>query len=472
MSGTSSQGITQRLGQGVANWSERWIPSPFIFAIVLTAIAYVTAIVLTPDGPLENIINWYDGFWALLDFAMQMVLVLVTGYVIADSKQVSGFLARIAAWPDTGAQAAAYVAAVAMVAGYFHWGVGLIVGAIFAIFVARSGYERGMTFHYPLLCAAGYTSQAIWHVGPSTSAGLLSATEGHVFEDVIGVVPLSESVFTPYAFGLALMVFVSVIVVMYVLAPEEGNATGIEEYAPELLKETEDALDQEGDQPEAATDGGTDAKQPADRLNQSRLIAYFIGAGMMVYIVYHFATAGLGEALDLNVFNFLFIAIGLFLYGTPEAYMGAIREATESAAGIILQFPFYAGIMGIIENSGLSDLIAEGMLAVATPETFPILAWLLGGIMNFFVPSGGGEWGIIGGIVGESANEVGVPAGQAIIAYGAGDMWTNMFQPFWAIPLLGLTKVDARDILGYTLLLMIALGPVIAIGLYFLPYQL
>ena len=439
MSASGSQGGLQRLGQGVANWSERWVPSPFIFAIVLTVIAYMAAIVLTPDGPLANVVNWYDGFWELLEFAMQMVLVLVTGYAVADSKQVSGLLNRIASLPDTGPQAAALVAAVAMLAGYFHWGVGLIIGAIFAVFVARAGYQRGKTFHYPLLCAAGYTSQVIWHVGPSTSAGLLSATEGHVFEDVIGVVPL-----------------------LYFLAPSQEHSVGIEEYAPELLN------DDEREKREVATDGGE--RFPSERLNDSRLIAYVVATGMMVYLGQHFATAGLGEALDLNVFNFLFIALGLFLYGTPTAYMGAIRDATESSAGIILQFPFYAGILGIVENSGLSDLVSELLLDLATPATFPVLAWLLGGIMNFFAPSGGGEWAIIGGIIGETAVELGVEPGQAIIAYGTGDMWTNMFQPFWAIPLLGITKVKARDILGYTLIIMIVLTPVFALGLYFLPY--
>ncbi len=470
MSASSPQGSLQRLGQSVANWSERWVPSPFIFAIGLTLIAYVAALAFTADGPLENVVNWYDGFWTLLEFAMQMVLILVTGYAVADSKQVSSLLDRIASLPDNGSQAAALVAAVAMAAGYFHWGVGLIVGAIFAVFVARAGLERGMTFHYPLLCAAGYTSQVIWHVGPSTSAGLLSATEGHVFEDVIGVVPLSESVFTVYAFGLAVMIFLTVVPLVYFLAPEEDHAVGIEEYAPELLDEPEPDRRAATDEDRRSDGGVTVARTPSERLNESRLIAYLVGTGMFVYVVQHFATAGIGEALDLNVFNFTFIAAGLFLYGTPTAYMGAIRNATESAAGIILQFPFYAGILGIIANSGLSDLIAALLLDIATPATFPVVAWILGGIMNIFVPSGGGEWGIIGGIIGGTAVELGVPPGQAIIAYGAGDMWTNMFQPFWAIPLLGITKVNARDILGYTLIIMVALAPVIAVGLYFLPY--
>jgi short-chain fatty acids transporter len=458
----------------MADWSEKWVPSPFLFAIVLTVAAYLAAVVGTPDGPYQNVLNWYDGFWTLLTFAMQMVLILVSGYAVADSDLVSSYLDRLASIPDTNAGAAALVAAVAMVFGYLHWGIGLIVGAIFAIFVARAGHARGKTFHYPVLCAAGYTSQVIWHAGPSSSAGLLSATEDHVFADVYGVVPLSESVFTIYAFGLAVAVFATVVPTLYYLAPDESDAVGIEEYAPSLLGEDaslDDAGDPEPQAAPAATDRADDRPMPADRLNESSAVAYLIAAGMAVYVVTHFLQAGgIGEALDLNVFNFTFIALGLALHGTPQAYMGAIRDATEGAAGIVLQFPFYAGILGIISNSGLSDVISEALLSVATPQTFPVIAWLLGGFMNLFVPSGGGEWGIIGGIVGGSAVELGVPPGKAIIAYGAGDMWTNMFQPFWAIPLLGLTKVRARDILGYTMLVMIVLTPVFALALYFLPY--
>jgi len=453
----------------MADWSERWVPSPFLFAVILTLIAYVAAIAFTPDGPYQNIQNWYDGFWSLLTFAMQMVLILVTGYAVADSDFVSSYLNRLASIPDTNTQAAALVAAVSLLFGYFHWGIGLIVGAIFAIFVARAGHERGKTFHYPILCAAGYTSQTIWHVGPSTSAGLLSATEGHPFVDTIGIVPLNESVFTVYAFGIAVLVFLTVIPVLAFLAPEEEDATGIDEYAPSLLKG--ESMDEAIDDDNTRATQAEVSRSPADRINDSRAIAYLIGTGMMVYVIQYFVTAGgIGEALDLNVFNFTFIALGLFLHKTPAAYMETIRDATEGAAGIILQFPFYAGILGIISNSGLSDLIAEGLLAVATPQTFPVVAWLLGGVMNLFVPSGGGEWGIIGGVVGSAAVELGVPPGKAIVAYGVGDMWTNMFQPFWAIPLLGLTKIRARDILGYTIIVMFVLLPVFALGLYFLPY--
>ena len=462
----------QSFGQRMANWSEKWVPSPYIFAIILTIIAYLAAIAFTSDGPYQNIINWYDGFWTLLTFAMQMVLILVTGFAVADSDFVSKYLDKLASWPDDNTQAAGLVAAVALIFGYFHWGIGLIVGAIFAIFVARAGREKGKTFHYPILCAAGYTSQTIWHVGPSSSAGLLSATENHVFADVFGVVPLGESVLTIYAFGIAVLVFITVVPTLAYLAPDEEDATGIEEYAPSLL----------GDDMDLETDGGvtaTDAeppradvkRTPADMLNESRVLAYLIATGMMVYVLQYFYNAGgIGEALDLNVFNFTFIALGLYLHHTPEAYMETIRDATEGAAGIILQFPFYAGILGIISGSGLSEIIAQGLLGIATPETFPVIAWLLGGFMNLFVPSGGGEWGIIGGVVGGTAQTLGVPVGKAIVAYGVGDMWTNMFQPFWAIPLLGLTQMRARDILGYTMVVMLVLTPVFAVGLYFLPY--
>lgn len=468
-----SQSTLQRFGQRTALWAEKWVPSPLIFALVLTLVAYIAAILSTPDGPYQNIVNWYEGFWALLTFAMQMVLILVTGYAIAVSDRVSGFLDNIASLPNNGRQAAVFVAVVAMFTGYIHWGIGLITGAIFAIFVARAGYQQGNTYHYPLLCAAGYTSLLIFGVGLSNSAALLSATEGHVFEEVIGVVPLSRTVFTIYAFGLAVLTAVTVIILVYFMAPDEENAVGIEEYAPNLLPEEDEdemAVTDGGPSESSASDNIETSTTPADRMNNSRILAYIISAGMLIYVVSHFATAGISEALNLNVFNFLFLAVGLALHGTPAEYMSTIREGVESSAGIILQFPFYAGILGILSNSGLATQIANFLTDIATTATFPVIAWLLAGFMNLFVPSAGGEWGVVGGVVSQAALANNVPPGQAIIAYSTGDMWTNMFQPFWALPLLGLTQVRARDILGYTLVILIVIGPVFALGLYFLPY--
>jgi len=219
MSTGTSETVIQRFGSRIADGVEQWMPSPFLFAIILTYVVFVAGVVVEGASPVAMAQYWQDGFWVLLTFAMQMVLILVTGYAVADSDFVSGYLNKLASIPNDNTQAAALVAAISLIFGYFHWGIGLIVGAIFAIFVARAGHERGKTFHYPILCAAGYTSQTIWHVGPSTSAGLLSATEGHPFEDIIGIVPLTESVFTIYAFGIAVLVFLTVIPVLAFLAP-------------------------------------------------------------------------------------------------------------------------------------------------------------------------------------------------------------------------------------------------------------
>jgi len=454
-------------GKKLSDWSERNMPNPYLFAVILTFIAYLMGWVLTENGPLDMIKHWYNGFWKYLNFAMQMVLILVTGHALAIAPVIHPFLKKIARIPKTGSQAVFVTALVATIVTYFHWGLGLIVAAIFAREVAKEGYIKKIHIHYPLVAAAAYTGQMVWHIGPSTSAGLLSATKGHVFEKIFGVIPITQSVFSSYAFLLAIMLCLFVIpITMWLMTPKDPeecigieDCIGIEKFAPALLEEKE--LDKEKPMP-------IEKKGFADFLEHSAAISYLVGLGGIIYIIYYFATKGV--SLNLNIFNFVFLIAGIILHRTPIRYVNAITEATPGASGIILQFPFYAGIMGMISYSGLATVITTWFLGFATAATFPIIAWLTGGLVNIFIPSGGGEWGVIGGIIGQISLDLGVPVGKSIVAYGCGDMWTNMFQPFWAIALLGITGLRARDIMGYCMTLMIVSAPFIALGLYFFPY--
>jgi short-chain fatty acids transporter len=454
-------------GKRLSDWSERNMPNPYLFAVILTFIAYAMGWVLTDNGPFDMIGHWYNGFWKYLTFAMQMVLILVTGHALAIAPGIHPTLRRIARIPQNGSQAVFLTALVSTVITYLHWGLGLIVAAILAREVAKEGYTKKIHIHYPLVAAAAYTGQMVWHIGPSSSAGLLSATEGHVFEDVFGVIPITDSVFTSYAVLLALMLSLVIIpVTMWLMTPKDpqeclgiDDCIGVEKFAPELLKEKD--LGKGRSMP-------IEKKGFADLLEHSTLISYTVGLGGVIYIVYYFATKGL--SLNLNIFNFVFLIAGIILHRTPIRYVNAIAEATPGASGIILQFPFYAGIMGMISFSGLATVITSWFLGFATAATFPIITWLTGGLVNIFIPSGGGEWGVIGGIVGQVSLDLGVPVGKSIIAYGCGDMWTNMFQPFWAIALLGITGLRARDIMGYCMTLMIVSAPFIALGLYLFPY--
>ncbi|EMA40568.1 TIGR00366 family protein, partial [Halococcus hamelinensis] len=208
---------------------------------------------------------------------------------------------------------------------------------------------------------------------------------------------------------------------------------------------------------------------PSDRINNSRIVGGVIALTGVGVAVWTFATDGLA-ALNLNVMNFLFLFIGLALFTSPEAYEDEFGEAVLATSGIILQFPFYAGIIGMMNASGLSTTLAETLVSVSTPATFPAVAWITAGIINFFVPSGGGEWTVIGETILGAADQLGVPPGQAVVAYAVGDAHTNLFQPFWALPLLGITGMRARDVFGYAATVMLLLIPFLAAALILIPY--
>ncbi|WP_459882468.1 short-chain fatty acid transporter [Halorubrum gandharaense] len=487
----------QRFGQGMSQRVERWMPSPFLFAIILTYVAAVAAFLSEGAGAVEIATSWYGGFWDLLEFAMQMVLILVTAFVVAYHPWVKSGIDRLIRVPNNGTQAVLLVGGVAMVTGWISWGLGLIVGAIFAREMGELADRKGMAVHYPLLCVAGYLGMSLtWGWGMSSSAALLQATEGNIFMEqgvVDGVIGATQTIFHPYALTLTVVSLVYALILLYLLNPPEENRFGISRYVDidggdEELVEKQDldtgkAVDEEpdvvadgGHPDDVAADGGDnprddDGSDPADKINNSKVLGGIIALTGIGLTINAFMTQGL-DALDLNVLNFGFIAVGLALYTSPIDYLEEFYDAVESSAGIILQFPFYAGIIGIMTGTGLVDTITEFLLSIATPATYPVIAWITAGVLNVFVPSAGGEWTIIGGPMMEAGQELGVENGQTIMAYAVGDAHTNLIQPFWAIPLLAITGMRARDMFGYAITMMILLTPYLAVILYVLPYEM
>jgi len=451
-------------GQKMSDWSERNMPNPFLFAIILSIIVWVAGVLFTPNTPLDMVNHWYAGFWKNLAFGMQMVLILVTGHALAIAPGVRPALQRLASTPTTMAGAVLLTSYVSCAVHYVHWGLGLVVSALFAREVATQAFRRGIPMHYPLLAAAAFSGHMFWHVGPSTSAGLLSATPGHMFEKIIGVVPMSESVFTTYGFGLVVglgLLFIPW--TMRALTPKDTAVyKGIDVYVPDF--EEADAAERRAEEKEASTP----MNGMADRLEQSRAISLIIAAAGFTYIITDIYAKGF--RLDINLFNFIFMIVGILLHKTPIRYVRAIQSAIGGTSGIVLQFPFYAGIMGMVAGSGLTALITNGFLAISTPESFPVWTWLSAGFINIFIPSGGGEWAAMGGILSEACMAMGVPPGKMIVAFGCGDMWTNMLQPFWAIALLGIMGLKAREMMGYCIVLGTLAIPVFGLLLYFLPY--
>lgn len=448
----------EAMGHRISANVEKWMPDPFLFAIILTFIAYLMGIFIAKSSPMDMIKYWSKGFWTLLTFAMQMVLILVTGYTLAYHPKVNALLVWLARKPSNGKQAAALVALVSMVFSWINWGLGLIVGALLARETGRQAYFRNIPVHYPVIVTSGYTGLGIiWHWGLSGSAPLLSATKGHFFEDLYGIIPTSQTIFSPYALTLSVLSIIFVVAVMYAISPTDpSRCRGIDYYAPHLIEQREEERKERK------------IKTIADKIEDSRIIGGILALMGLIYLVYYYAIVR-GD-LNLNIVNFTFLFVGLALYLRPIRYLKAFYNAIPASAGIVLQFPFYAGIMGMIKFSGLGKIMAGWLVGISTPTTFPVIAWLTAGLVNLFVPSGGGEWAVIGETIARAAMDLGVPMGKAIIAYAAGDAWTNLFQPFWAIPLLGICAVRARDVFGYCITLMILSAIFFALGLTFVPY--
>jgi len=458
----AKEGFMERFGHAISGNVQQWMPNPFLFAIVLTFLAYIMGILIAGQGPIQMIDHWYAGFWNLLTFAMQMVLILVTGYVLAYHPYTRKLIGALAALPSNGRQAAILVGLVAMVLSWINWGLGLVVGAIMARETARQAYFRNVKVHYPVLCTAGYMGLGLtWHWGLSGSAPLLSATQGHVFADLIGVVPTGETIFSGYGLALSVLSLVYVSIVLFLLSPTVAErCKGIDHYVPDAVASGEGEDD--------AAERKPSLTSTADRINHNRIIGAVLAVMGLAYILKYFVAEGKG--LNLNIVNFCFLFIGLALYVSPKSYLDKFYEAVGSSSGIILQFPFYAGIMGMISLSGLAVIMAGWLVNISSAGSFPVIAWLTGGLVNLFVPSGGGEWTVVGETVLRAAKELEVPIGKAIMAYSVGDAWTNLFQPFWALPLLGITGIRARDMFGYCIAMLIALVPFLAIALSVLPY--
>ena len=471
MTTESSPNLTpiQKLGEAIADRVERWMPNPFVFAILLTYTAALAAFILEGAGPQTIAIAWYDGFWGLLQFAMQMVLILVTATVVAHHPYVKAFIYRLVSMPKNGKQAVVLVGLVSMLTGWISWGLGLIVGAIVAREMGVMAKRTGVVVHYPLLAVAGYMGMSLtWGWGLSSSAGLLQATPGNIFMEmgiVDRIVESTEWVFHPYPLMLTGMALVYASVMLWLLTPPNQNSKGIEQYVDLSMEEApEEAATEETEEKSLAA-----ARTFADRVDNSRILGGIIALTGVILTLKAFYTDGLG-ALNLNVFNFGFLTIGMLLFLSPSHYQTEFNRAVQGSAGVILQFPFYAGIIGIMTGTGLVDTLTAALLSIATPENFPVVAWMTAGVLNLFVPSAGGEWAIIGGPILMAAQELGIPLGQAIVAYSVGDAHTNLLNPFWAIPLLAITGLRARVMFGYAITMMILLVPFIWLALYFLPY--
>ena len=435
---------------------QRWLPEPFIFAILLTFVAAAIAIPVCSQTPVEVVEHWGGGVWNLLAFAMQMSLVLVCGSALAAAPAVKKGIAALARLPKTPAAAIALVTVVSALACWLNWGFGLIVGVIFAKEIARQ--MQGVD--YRLLIASAYSGFVVWHAGLSGSIPLTMATPGEALSlatngALVNPVPVSQTILDPHNIVMVLLVIVGITLANTLMHPKHGAVT----VDPVLLAD---------DSKDSQTHRLTDSKTPAQRLEQSPVLSWLIAAMFIVFLVVRLGFRG--GSLDLGAVIMIFLALGLLLHGTPVAYVRAFGKAATGAAGIILQFPFYAGIMGIITGIGasgvsLGNVLADACIRISTPVTYPLLTFLCAALLNLFVPSGGGHWAIQAPIMFTAGADLGVDPGLTGTAIAWGDAWTNLIQPFWALPALAIAKLNAKDIMGYCLVDLLITGAIIGGGL-------
>ena len=430
------------------------LPAPFTIAVILTFLTILIAFFISADSYnsknfFEILSFWEKGLWDnnLMVFALQMMLMLVLGHSLALSKPISKIINNITIHCNNTANAAAIVTFTTLLVAFFNWGLGLIFGAIFARKVGEHASKNNIPLNYPLIGAAGYSGLMIWHGGISGSAPIKIAEQGHFLAEKIGTISQAETIFSAMNVTISLSLIVILPLFMFFLAKKTKSelVNIIEVEKIEKIK----------------LDG-------AEKIDHANFIAYIFGGIIITYCFYKAIL--LPDKMTLNFITPNFINLSLLglcviLHKNFFQFIKSVDSAIKGASGILIQFPLYFGIMGIMKDTGMIELMSDLFISISNENTFPIFTFFSAGLVNIFVPSGGGQWAIQGPIIVEAAMKLGVSIPKSVMSLAYGDQITNMLQPFWALPLLGITGLKAKEILPYTLLLMLLGGVIFITGL-------
>lgn len=440
---------------------KKLIPAPFTLAVLLSLSTILIAFFFTGKGNSESFVNilefWQSGMWdpALLVFAVQMMLILVLGHVLVLSRPVSWLTSKLTRIVKGNGSAVIVVSVSTMLFAFFNWGLGLIFGAIMARKVGEAAQERQFKINYPLVGAAGYVGLMVWHGGISGSAPLKAAENGHLASlfsnrqntQILSRLPENLSTELTIFSSWNLIIFGILLIMVPILLWLISRLAPTREISFPEAKKVKNNLLAEG----------------AERLDHSKILSLIFGVLLIAAFFASYYTELSQGNLTPNMLNFFMLSLCIILHGSFASFLQALDEAIGGAAAILIQFPLYFGIMGIMHETGLVGDIAGFFSEISTDVSLPVYTFFSAGLVNIFVPSGGGQWAIQGPVILESAVKLGVPLNKAIMAFAYGDQITNMLQPFWALPLLAITRLKAREILPYTLLLML-LGMCVYIG--------
>jgi short-chain fatty acids transporter len=457
---TEQPGPVARAALALTGWTERWIPDAFIFALIATVLVIAAAVIATPASIAQTVDAWGRGFWDLIPFTLQMALVIITGHVLATSAPMRRLIRAIASWPRSPRAAVALVTFFALASSWFNWGFSLVFSAVLAIEIAR----RVEGVDYRALAAASMLGLgSIWAQGLSGSAALQMATTGALqpaIRDIVahgglvpgGLIPFTHTIFLWQSFAAVAVEIAVVVSVMYFATPPLGRGKTAGDLGIDLRERP------------TSNDEPRTVRTPGQVLEHSRVLSWIVVLLGSAYLLRYFAqSAEPLNALNLNVLNLMFLMLGFLLHGTPARLMRAVEAATPAVWGVILQFPFYAGIAGIITTTHLNEQVANLFVRLSTPATFAPLVALYSAILGVFVPSGGSKWVIEAPYVMAAAHTLKVHLGWVVSSYDLGEALANLLQPFWMLPVLGLFKLGARDVMGYTIVVFLALAPVVLV---------
>jgi len=452
-------GLIARCALRLTAWTERWVPDAFIFALLATLFVVVAARIATKATLPQVVDSWGRGFWELIPFTMQMALIIITGHVLATSRPMGRLITMLAAWPQSPRAAVMLVTIFSLGSAWINWGFSMIFSAMLGREIAR----RVKGVDYRALAAASFTGMgSIWAQGLSGSASLQMASPGALqpyVRDIIshgglvpgGIITFSHTIFLWQSVLSVVVEMIVVLAVMWLATPPAGVGRTAQDLGVDL---------EEPDAEPAARKSIT----PGAWLEHSPILTWFVVALGVAYLVRYFMQAGEPlNAINLNILNFAFLLAGFLLHHTPARLMHAVRNATPAVWGVLLQFPFYAGIAGIITATHLNDLLAAVFVKFSTPTTFPPLIAIYSAVLGVFVPSGGSKWVIMAPYVMSAAHSLKVHLGWIVCTYNLGEALANLIQPFWMLPMLSLFRLGARDVMGYTFVVFLALTPVVLI---------
>lgn len=414
------------------------IPDPYIFAVALTLVTALLAFIFAPHHALGEVLGaWYKGIFDILAFALQMILILVTGYALASSKPVARALEWLAERPRSSKGAVSLTIVVSGVACWLNWGFGLVVAGLLAREIAKR-----MRIDFGWLVAGAYSGFLIWASGLSSSIALAQATPGsklNIVQQITGhVLPIGSTILTPFNLVPAIVLLVVLPLVFRAMEPADVVTGNVAAFAGQPA-------------PAAAFEARNEARAgtAAHALENAWLFNVLLAVAGLGYIAWSWFTAGF--SLDINSVIFIFFCAGLLLHWRPIAYVRAVDDAARVTGPLILQYPIYGGIMGIMTATGLAGVIAQWFDAFATAWTLPFWSYVSSIVISLFVPSGGGHWAVQGPFAVPAAVKLHASLPATAMGVAIGEEVANMVQPFWALPVLAIAGVGLRRVMAFTI---------------------